>query len=153
MFPNDEGIISLFCFFPFFLVFFCSIFLSHLHYSAPLYSLSSIICYFRLWHHRKIYDFQNRKNWGTNKQCFLHPSSLVVIYVGSIFVELSVFMYVYMAINLFDLTWLTDFCTGNAVVTSWFLSIDSIMQKCVYAMVSSWFQLLYRPGPPFTIMV
>ena len=34
------------------------------------------------------------------------PSSLVVIYVGSIFVELSIFMYVCMAINLFDLTWL-----------------------------------------------
>ena len=30
------------------------------------------------------------------------PSSLVVIYVGSIFVELSIFMYVCMAINLFD---------------------------------------------------
>ena len=42
MFPNDEGIISLF----FSLVFSCSIFLSHLHYSAPLYSLPSIICYF-----------------------------------------------------------------------------------------------------------
>ena len=57
-------------FFFFFLVFSCS----HLHYSAPLYSLPSIIYYFRLWHHRKICDFQNLKNWGTNKQCFLHPS-------------------------------------------------------------------------------
>ena len=79
MFPNDEGIISLVFFFFFVclfvsLVFSCSIFLSHLHYSTPLYSLPSIICYFRLWHHRKIYDFQNLNNWGTNKQWFLHPS-------------------------------------------------------------------------------
>ena len=38
------------------------------------------------------------------------PSSLVVIYVGSIFVELIIFMYVYMAINLFDyLTWYNFF--------------------------------------------
>ena len=41
------------------------------------------------------------------------PSSLFVIYVGSIFVELSIFMYVCMAINLFDFDFDFDVAIDN----------------------------------------
>ena len=64
---------SLACFFSYFLSF---LFIFHQLCTIPHHFIHCLSWYviFHPWHHSKMHGLQNLKNWGTNQQCFRHPS-------------------------------------------------------------------------------